>query len=265
MIIALLVIIAVLFFLSWNLVSKQPLHFILNVIFTALLIGVMSLSVANFKYHYGMHKVTTTTMTTKVASLSPELSMVVDQPVGQSNSKDKALVYKSGSSKRTLKPDTDVTNVVVKQGNLKHAKLVTKTTRWEYKNGFERFMYNFAQKPSVYHRTNVLYVPKNWMVLNAKQVKALPTIMKQEQAKMQKQASGSQAQQQAMLQQQVQAYVQKQLAQATKENPSMSAKEKQAVVKQATANGKKQVMAQAKQAALQKMLPQVQKQLDTIK
>ncbi|MBW1604818.1 DUF4811 domain-containing protein [Lactobacillus sp. Sy-1] len=265
MIIILLVVVAVLFFLSWNLLNKQPIHLILSSIFTVILIGTMFLAVANFKYHYGMHKVSSTETTTKVASLSPQMNMVIDQPVGQSNSKDKAIIYKSGSSKKTLKPDTDVTNVVVKSSNLTKPKLVTKTVRWEYKNSFERFMYGLAQKPSVYHRTNTLYVPKSWLVLNAKQVKALPTIMKQEQAKIQKESASSQAQQQAALQQKVQSAVQKQLALAEKEDPNMSSGEKQAVVKQATATAKKQVQAEAQQAALKVLLPRVEKQLAKIK
>ncbi|MHA8137823.1 DUF4811 domain-containing protein [Lactobacillaceae bacterium Scapto_B20] len=265
MIIILLVVVAVLFFLSWNLVSKQPLHLILNTIFTVLLAGVMLLSVANFKYHYGMHKVESTTENTKVSSLSPKLNLVLSQPVGQSNSKDKALVYKSGSSKKTIKPDTDETNLVVKSSSVKKAKLVTKTVRWEYKNSFYRFMFGLAQKSAIYHQTNTLYVPNDWFVLNAKQVKALPTIMKQQQATLQKEMASSQTQQQAALQQKVEAYVQKQLALAMKEDPSMGTGEQQAVVKQATATAKKQVQAEAQASAMKILLPRVQKQLDQIK
>ncbi|MHA8262484.1 DUF4811 domain-containing protein [Lactobacillaceae bacterium Melli_B3] len=265
MIIILLIIVAVLFFLTWNLISKQPLHLILSTIFTILLVGVMGLSIANFKYHYGMHKVESTTESTKVASLSPKLNLVLSQPVGQNNSKDKALVYKTGSDKKTIKPDTDVTNLVVKRSSVKKAELVTKTVRWEYKNSFYRFMFGLAQKSAVAHRTNTLYVPNDWFVLNAKQVKALPTIMKQEQARLQKQMASSQAQQQAALQQKVQAYVQKQLALAMKEDPSMSTGEKQAVVKQATATAKKLVQAEAQASAMKTLLPRVQKQLDQIK
>ncbi|MEJ6400143.1 DUF4811 domain-containing protein [Nicoliella lavandulae] len=264
MIIVLLIVVAILFFLAWNLVNKQPLHFILNTIMTVLLLVVMGLSVGNFKYHYGMHKVTSTTTSTKVSSLSSEMNMVISQPVGESQSKDKALVYKSDSAKKTIKPDTDVTNLVV-SSNIKHAKLVTKTVRWEYKNSFQRFMYGLAQKESIYHRTNTLYVPKSWLVLNGKQVKALPTIMKQEQANMQKQAASSQSQQQAMLQQEVQSMVQQKVAQAKKQNPNMTASQQQALVKKATAEAKQSVQAKAQQAALAKMMPNVKAALAKVK
>ena len=84
MIIYALIITSALFFLAWNLIDNRKIHFIASLITTLLFLVTVFFAVANFKDHYGMHKVTEPQQTQQNKSISPRraVKMLVYRPMG---------------------------------------------------------------------------------------------------------------------------------------------------------------------------------------
>ncbi|MCL0330747.1 DUF4811 domain-containing protein [Apilactobacillus xinyiensis] len=254
MIIFVLIVAGFCFFLCTNLlVNNKILHVTSSLFFGLITLISVILIIANFHNHFGMHKVTETKSSVLVSN-SKDINMLLNQPIGTSG-KDNVVIYKTNvNQKKPLHTSTDQTKNYIVQDDT-NAKLVTKTTKWQYKNDNYKLWFNFAQKPTHYRTVNYFYVPKDWLNLTVKQAKALPTVMKKIQSQ-----SNNAGQQQAM-QQAAQAFVKNEVMKGMQKNPNMTDKDKNLLIKQSTAKFKQQ----AKQQAMQKMLPTVKKELAKIK
>ncbi|GLB46131.1 DUF4811 domain-containing protein [Philodulcilactobacillus myokoensis] len=265
MIIYLLIIIAILYFLSWNLIKNRTFHIVASTITSLLLLGAVVLSIMNFNDHYGMHRVNQT-KTEQLASVSPskQMKMLIYQPVGTSSAAKKyqVVIYKNHDDQKKTShtnPDTSVINHIHQNSSVKSPKMVTTKTRWEYKSHSAKLMFDLAQKANTDKTVNDFYVPKNWLVLSAKQAKALPKIMKQEQSNMKAQMSSPQAKMQ--MQRQAQSFIQAKMMQAMQKNPQMPAQQKAKLMKQLQAEFKQQVQ----QKAAAQLMPKVMQQVKQVK
>ncbi|UQS84974.1 DUF4811 domain-containing protein [Apilactobacillus apisilvae] len=254
MILIILVISALCFFLFNNLLVKnKALHWTTTIIsFVALIISVTFITL-NFHDHYGMHKVTDTNET-KLVSSNSKMNMLLNQPIGTSG-KDKVVIYRTNNNQtkpKTTSTDKN-TNYIITDAN--SAKLVTKTTRYEYKSKTAKFWFDLAQKPTRVKTVNYFYVPKDWLNLTVSQAKALPNIMKKLQSSIQ--SSGSQAQMKSA----AQSYVQGKMMQAMQKNPKMSKESQTKLQKQLVKEFTNQQQAQV----MQKMMPQIKQELSKVK
>ncbi|KRM68211.1 hypothetical protein FD06_GL001425 [Apilactobacillus ozensis DSM 23829 = JCM 17196] len=254
MIIFVLIIAGLCFFLCTNLlVNNRSLHLISSLFFGLLTTLSVILIIANFNNHFGMHKVTYT-KSSVLASNSKDINVLLNQPIGTSG-KDKVVIYKTNlNQKKPLNTSTDKTENRILQGET-NARLVTKKTKWEYKNDSYKFWFDFAQKPNRYKTVNYFYIPKDWLNLTVKQAQALPKIIEKVKSQM-----GNSNNPQAM-KQAAQSFVQSEVMKGMQQNPKMTAKEKNVLIKQSTAKFEQK----AKQQAMAKMLPLIKKQLASVK
>ncbi|WP_105957224.1 DUF4811 domain-containing protein [Apilactobacillus quenuiae] len=254
MILILLIVSALCFFLfNTLLVKNKMLHFITS--FIAFIVVVLStvLITMNFHSHYGMHKVTTTE-NSELASSSDKLGMLLYQPIGTSG-KDNVVIYKTSDDQKkpsTTSTDKHTNHIIT---NAKDAKLVTKTTRYEYNSKSSKFWFNLAQKPTRVKTVNYFYVPKDWLTLTTNQAKALPNIMKKLQAPMQTSAAKAQMKSAA------ENYVKDQMATAMKNDPQMSKDTQTKLAQKAAEDFQNQMKAQT----MGKLMPQLKQELKKIK
>ena len=126
--------------------------------------------IANDTYHWGMKEQTTTKtyQLTSSAGSSSSTNMLLYQGLG--NGSEKVYVYKTtASSKRQVMKTTDSSAKVTSTTG--QAVLKLKTTRYVYKNGFYKALFNlvFDNNGQLKHRTYQFEVPDSWYVLSVKQ------------------------------------------------------------------------------------------------
>lgn len=189
---------------------------------------------ANYSHHWGMKQVTTTKSQRIYSAAGQNLPINLYQPVGTSG-EDNVFIYKTSPSQR--KPHhtqaNELTHSTTKSTNGTQARLVTKENRWQYQNGFYRFLFmGTGINNKLVRRTNTLYYPKGYVKVTAKQAKRLRTTM------------DSQGQSTAALQQQITAAVQQKVAAAHTQDPQK--------IKQITQQAQIEVQGQLIQKALQK-------------
>lgn len=226
-------------------VNKTALRYLLSGLSAILLVASIFLMVQNDRDHFGMHKVTTT-KTQQLVSVSPskQMSMLLYQTVGTSG-KEKVYIYKTDKNQKkpkTTNPDpTTTSNKVVKVNG--ESKLITKTTRWEYRSGTYKFWFGISGNAhKLVKRSHTFKVNKNWLVLSSAQAKKLQKLAKANQAKMKTEAKTY-----------VTAQVKKAVTAAMTKNPSLSAAEQAKITKQAT----EQATAAFQKQSLEKMLSQI--------
>lgn len=253
--ILILLIVSVLCFFLFNtlLVKNRMLHFTTS--FISFIVVVLStvLITMNFHNHYGMHKVTTTE-NSELASSSDKMGMLLYQPIGTSG-KDKVVIYKTSDDQKkpsTTSTDKNTNHIIT---NAKEAKLVTKTTRYEYNSKASKFWFNLAQKPTRVKTVNYFYVPKDWLNLTTNQAKALPNIIKRLQAPMQTDAA------KLKMKSAAESYVKNQMIIAMKNDPKMSKSTQSELAKKAAEDFQNQMKAQS----MGKIMPQLKQELSKIK
>lgn len=240
MILLIMAICVVLAFISFIYIPNKSVSAILAVIFVAGAFTTGVFVVKNWKDHYGLKEVTTTgaTRTIYPVSSSNGMSTVIYSPIGTAN-KHQVYVYKtSANAKKTTHTQVSSTtkNKVIRTSGKSH--IVTKTTRWAYKNGAAKIWFAFTGQDGQYiRRENKIYINKNWLVLSAAQAKALKKEMSSKTF-------------QAKLKTQAKAYVTAQVKAAMTKDPSMSSADQAKVEKQATA--------EFQQKAIAKVIKQIQ-------
>ena len=244
MIIVALIIIAVLFFLTWNLIANPRLHLLLSSLVTVLFVITICLAVANFKYHYGMQPVRHRTET-RIAALMPDrrLPLIVDNQLG-SDHQHQVLVYRRRSNHQIEHSQlkSSVHNRIVMSNRIKRARVVSTNTKLKNCRPASRFWFGIAQKPVDVKTENVFYLPKSWKLLSAKQMKVVKQII----INRTKQQLHSKAVQ-AQAKQQLNATVQK----ALQQHPHLNSHEKRRLISHLVRRFK----AQAKQQMIVKILP----------
>lgn len=240
MILIVLVISAIAFFLCFMFTFKPAVR-ILSVLITGIfLVGSTALMTLNYHDHFGMRKVTTTeTRTIYSASNSDTLPLALYQPVGTSG-KNNVYIYNTQEKQKTPKHTqaNEYTTNKIKWTNSSTAKLVTKETRWQFKNSFYKNLYMWSGMGNTLDkRVNTFEYPKTYVKITTKQAE-----------KLKKQMGSASAQ--AEMKTQATAYVEAQVAAAKAKNPSMSATEQAALVQKATteyqSKALKQVVSQLK-------------------
>ena len=123
--------------------------------------------------HLGM-KVETKTNTRQLSSsASPQLPILLYQPLG--NGQEKIYLYKTNPKQKKVKPiSTNHSSATVNFTTDQTAKLEIKTSRYIFKNKTAEVMFGvFGHQNEFKHRKYIFTVPKNWKVLSVKQAKAL--------------------------------------------------------------------------------------------
>lgn len=158
----------------------------------------------NYSQHYGMEKQTSTKVQ-KIYPVTGKLPIILYQPVGTSG-RDDVYIYKTRQNQP--KPQhtqaNELTHSQVKYTNQAQARLVTKETRWRFKNSFYRHLFMGAGLDGkLVSRHNTLYYPKGYVKVSVKQMKKLQAAMKSSPAASQNPAAGptSPAMQAAMIKQ----------------------------------------------------------------
>ncbi|MFD0898376.1 DUF4811 domain-containing protein [Loigolactobacillus binensis] len=203
------------------------------------MIGSIGLLFTNDNQHWGMKTVTTTTEKplTSAAALSGA-KLLLYQPLG--NGHEKIFIYKNSTTQKKVAHTTaDVTTTSsVTKTSSQSAKLVTKTSRYVYRNGFYRFLFaGVGNNHEFKARHHEFKVGRDWVILSTTQAKKLQQQAKTAQAKMKTQLAAA---------------VKAKMTAAIKQNPQMTTEQQQALQKQYTTA--------AKQQAQQQLLAQLQKE-----
>lgn len=240
MILLTLAISVVLSFIFFVYIENKPLSNILTVIAILGAVASTFFIVRNDRDHFGMEKATTTTSQQLYSvGKSKQMQMLLYQPIGTANKKQVYIYQTSANAKKkshTQAKDT-THNKVIRTNATTH--MVTKTTRWQYKNNASKLWFGIADEGhKLVKRQNTLYVNKNWLVLSTTQAKALQKKMANKTYQAQLKAQGK-------------AFVTKQVMTAMKKNPTMS--------KVAQAKIAKQAQAEFQAQALKKVIDDIQK------
>lgn len=198
-----------------------------GILFVLCTIGVT----ANYSHHWGMKKVTITKSRQIYSATGQNLPINLYQPVGTSG-KDNVFIYKTSPNQKHPHHTqaNELTSSTSKETSGVHAHLVTKETRWQYRNSLYRFLFiGTGMDNKLVHRTNTLYYPKGYVKLTTKQARQLRTCM---------------ANQGATAQQEATAAVQQRVAAAHSQDPQK--------IKQITQQAQIEVQGQLIQKALHK-------------
>lgn len=251
MIFLLIVVFVLGFFVCWNLIPNQTISNITGIIFAVLSIFTVFAVVANFNSHLGMKKATVQT-TTKVASVNPQMKMLLYQPVG-TNGKEQAVIYKKNDQQKkptVSKPALDTKNIVEKNSN--KTELVTKSEYWVYKNDFYKTMFGVAQKHELIKRTRTFKVDGDYLVMTTAQAKEFQSRIK----KLAKEQQSNPATAEAAKAQGEQ-FVQGKMMESLQKNPDLSDKEKTVMTKKYTEEFQKEMKAKAMQQLTKQVISEM--------
>ena len=142
--------------------------------------------VAHDYNHWGMKTETQTKTQHLVSSASPNLPLLLYQPLG--NGTEKVYLYKTNNNQR--KPRAiKLDKVSTKINHGKQPSLKIRTTRYVYKDNFSRMMFNiFNHNNELKHREYTFTLPSNWKIISTKDMQKL---QKQMQEKMHAQKAAS--------------------------------------------------------------------------
>ncbi|MBO1306343.1 DUF4811 domain-containing protein [Enterococcus sp. 669A] len=220
-------ILSVLAFALTNIFAKKHWQTGLSVLFAAIFLVSLGFITANDHYHYGMKKVTETTVKPLVSSADGQQgNMLLYQPLG--NGTEKVYLYKT--TKDQKKPKATGTDLVANhlKTNQKKAQLIEKITYWTYKNDTAKRWFNLTSKDhELVKEDNTFEVSDDWFVLTTDQAKKLAKLAADNQSAMAEQAK---------------AFVQEKVGQAMTQNPSLDQAAQQQIAKQATADYQKEAM-----------------------
>ncbi len=223
MILVTLVIGAIAIFLSYVYIKPVSWRIVGTLISVVILVSSIVFLTLNSHEHYGMHQ-TTTTKTTQVypASAKNGLNIMLYQDIGSSG-KETVQVYKETLDQKktshTQANEYTAANNRIKRTSAKSATLQVKETRWKFNSNTAKFWFGISgMQNKLIKRTNTFSLPKDWLHLSVKQVKALQKKM----AGMKTKAG------QAKVKSQAQQFVQQKLKAAIMKDPSLAAnKQKQ--------------------------------------
>ncbi|GAK30478.1 hypothetical protein WOSG25_030750 [Weissella oryzae SG25] len=247
MILIIMLILAILTFVSWAFIKKTNLRITLGTISMVLLfvtVGALNLNIA---HHFGMEKVTTSKKSA-VYSASPAspAGMLIAQRLG-TKADNYVLVYSaSATAKKPTTfgvPDKSHITTAVKErttyrlADVDDASAKTVTVRWEWKNNFYKLLFEVGgQGGELVSRVKTVTVPKaTWVVMTPQEAKT----MQAQQAQAQSNPAAAAAQQSQMkmaVEAKVAAYMQA--------HPRAQQSEIQAATKTATAEAIKHSLAQ---------------------
>ncbi|AZZ60111.1 DUF4811 domain-containing protein [Oenococcus sp. UCMA 16435] len=176
MILALLVISAIAFFMSFIYIDNPISRTIMTLLSGAVVILSLFAIVANYHDHYGLQKVSVTS-TKKIysADQSSSMQLILYQAIGTSG-KENVYIYSTKLNQKTpqhTQADEYTTNKV-KSINGDTAKLKTTKTYWEYKSNTFKFWFGIAGNGhELIKRVNDFELPKSWIRLSTDQAKKL--------------------------------------------------------------------------------------------
>ena len=156
----LFLIIGLVIYFIFNVIPITKFHYLIAYLGLALAlvsgIGIM----ANENVHFGMSE-----KTTKPTTSVGQVNLLVYKQVGSQGPK----IYVYNSQKQHTQANIK-TSSSVKTG-YQAAKLVTKETRYEFKNKFYKLLFGFLGKENeLKKRTNIFEIPSSWKVLSTKEV-----------------------------------------------------------------------------------------------
>lgn len=175
MIIWIILILSILVFISWLFISKRWLRYTLGILTTFGLIFNISLLCLNMSQNFGMEK-EVTTKESLIYTASPkslDKGMIITKQVGQNNTiaifrdskSDKlASVHYKPDLKQKLK-SLKMSSYIRQNNTIKEAKVITKTTKWVYKNkGYEQ-LFDFDDSHYLISKKSTVYVPQSWVIV----------------------------------------------------------------------------------------------------
>ena len=184
MIIVILILAAILF-IYFNVIPGKGHTIIswLSLIVTSLcILGI----VAHDYNHWGMKTETQISKQSLVSSATPNLPLLLYQPLG--NGTEKVYLYKTNNEQK--KPNAIKLDKVSTE--IKHsaqANLQIETTRYVYRDDFSRIMFGiFAHNNELKQRKYIFTIPSSWKVISTKDMKKL---QKQLEEKMQAQKAAA--------------------------------------------------------------------------
>ena len=184
MIIVILILAAILF-IYFNVIPGKGHTIIswLSLIVTSLcILGI----VAHDYNHWGMKTETQISKQSLVSSATPNLPLLLYQPLG--NGTEKVYLYKTNNEQK--KPNAIKLDKVSTE--IKHsaqANLQIETTRYVYRDNFSRIMFGvFSYNNELKQRKYIFTIPTSWKVISTKDMQKL---QKQMQEKMQAQKTAS--------------------------------------------------------------------------
>ncbi|MFD3268207.1 DUF4811 domain-containing protein [Lactobacillus johnsonii] len=184
MIIVILILAAILF-IYFNVIPGKGHTIIswLSLIVTSLcILGI----VAHDYNHWGMKTETQISKQSLVSSATPNLPLLLYQPLG--NGTEKVYLYKTNNEQK--KPNAIKLDKVSTE--IKHsaqANLQIETTRYVYRDNFSRIMFGvFSYNNELKQRKYIFTIPSSWKVISTKDMKKL---QKQLEEKMQAQKAAA--------------------------------------------------------------------------
>ena len=184
MIIVILILAAILF-IYFNVIPGKGHTIIswLSLIVTSLcILGI----VAHDYNHWGMKTETQISKQSLVSSATPNLPLLLYQPLG--NGTEKVYLYKTSTEQKKPKAiKLDKVSTEIKHSA--QANLQIETTRYVYRDDFSRIMFGiFAHNNELKQRKYIFTIPSSWKVISTKDMQKL---QKQMQEKMQTQKATS--------------------------------------------------------------------------
>lgn len=216
---------AVCFFCSVMFINQKNLRRTLEIITGVIFVAATALMTMNYSHHFGMEKVTTTKVQRIFSASNSSMPLALYQPVGK-NGQDDVYIYNTKARQKTANHTqaNEYTSSNIKWVRNVEPRMVTKETRWQYKNNFYKFLYAWSgMDGTLVKRTNTLEYPRTYVKLTTKQAGKL--------SKFANSTAGKQAQKQAK--QQGQVFVTSKVQAAMKKNPQMTAEQIQQVSAQA--------------------------------
>lgn len=185
MIIVILILAAILF-IYFNVIPGKGHTIIswLSLIVTSLcILGI----VAHDYNHWGMKTETQISKQSLVSSATPNLPLLLYQPLG--NGTEKVYLYKTNNEQK--KPNAiklDKVSTEIKH-SAAQANLQIETTRYVHRDNFSRIMFGvFSHNNELKQRKYIFTIPSNWKVISTKDMKKL---QKQLEEKMQAQKAAA--------------------------------------------------------------------------
>lgn len=188
----------------------------------------------NITHHYGMKQVVTTEQTPLVSSENQGVNMLLYKPLG--DGKEKIYIYKTDEQSKVKTTGTnEVTNI--EQTTTKNPQLVSKKSKWVYKNTFYKCLFGTSRNNGEYiKQVNVFEIPADWLVLSTTQAENLGKLMEEKEGTMKTEEA---------------VYVKEKMAQSIAQNPNLTSPEQKELAEK--------FMQEFQQKAMAEILAEVQK------
>ncbi|GCF92379.1 DUF4811 domain-containing protein [Enterococcus florum] len=223
----LITILSVLAFAVTNIFAKKAWHTVLSIFFAAIFVVSLGFIIANDHYHFGMKKMTETTVNPLVSTVDyKQANLLLYQPLG--NGTEMIYLYKTAENQK--KPKTTGTDHVHNhiKNNQKTNQLIEKKSYWVYKSDMSKLWFKLTSKDhELIEEDNTFDIAEGWFVLSNDQAKQLV----QKTAENKNQLAESEK-----------TFAQEKLKDAMSHNPSLTLNEQQTILQHATAEFQKESM-----------------------